>query len=287
MVTYSDYEKGSTLMRSRVRRSAGDGFALVEMLVVIVILGILAAIVVFSVNGVQDKGSTAACQADVKTVTVAAEAYNAKVGHYATSMDELVREGLLHSVPASTTYTITYTLSTDSVTGNSSVDVSSSYCARGSSTGTSSSSAPPSTSGTPTTAAGEGSDPGSKYCVELGTAQGKYGTLDIAGFDDQGLPAVRNSLGRLQSLADDDQLASSWKTVLASYTSVDSILQRAGLQWSDLKTLESGQTPKGVDSKTADSIRADVQVPLTTKEFQASSDFIAGHAGAVCGISLG
>jgi prepilin-type N-terminal cleavage/methylation domain-containing protein len=61
------------LLRSRVRGRGGNGFALVELLVVPVILAILAAIVVFAVNGVQDKGSTAACPADVKTVTVAAE----------------------------------------------------------------------------------------------------------------------------------------------------------------------------------------------------------------------
>jgi prepilin-type N-terminal cleavage/methylation domain-containing protein len=278
-------------MGSRARRRIGDGFALIELLVVVVILAILAAIVVFSVNGVKDKGSTAACQADVKTVTVAAEAYNAKVGHYAASMDELVTAGLLHSVPSSRTYTVTYTVNGDVGTGNSSVDVSSSYCAQGSSTGTPSSSAPPSTappssSASPTTTIGKGSDPGSKYCVELGTAQGKYGTLDLAGFDGQGLPAVRNSLARLQSLSADDQLASSWQTVSSSYTSVNSVLVRAGLQWSDLKTLESGQTPKGVDAKTADSVRTDIQVALTTKEFQAASDFIAANAEAVCGVSL-
>jgi prepilin-type N-terminal cleavage/methylation domain-containing protein len=280
-------------MRSRARRRIGDGFALIELLVVVVILAILAAIVVFSVNGVKDKGSTAACQADVKTVTVAAEAYNAKVGHYAATMDELVSAGLLHSVPSSRTYTVTYTVNRDVATGNSSVDVSSSYCAQGSSTGTPSSSAPPSTappssSASPTTTIGKGSDPGSKYCVELGTAQGKYGTLDLVGFDDQGLPAVRNSLARLQSLAADDQLASSWQTVSASYDSVNSILEGADLKWSvDLRTLDSGQTPKGVDAKTADSIRTDIQRPLTTKEFLTATQFIAVHAGAVCGISLG
>ncbi len=275
-------------MRSRVHRRAGHGFALIELLVVVVILAILAAIVVFSVNGVKDKGSTVACQADVKTVTVAAEAYNAKVGHYAASMDELVTAGLLHSVPSSRTYTVTYTVNRNVATGNSSVDVSSSYCAQGSSTGTASSSAPPSSSASPTTTIGKGSDPGSKYCVELGTAQGKYGTLDLAGFDGQGLPAVRNSLARLQSLSADDQLASSWKTVSGSYDSVNSILEGAGLKWSvDLRTLDSGQTPKGIDSKTADSIRTDIQRPLTTKEFATATQFIAVHAGAVCGISLG
>jgi prepilin-type N-terminal cleavage/methylation domain-containing protein len=274
-------------MRSRVRPRGGRGFALVELLVVLVIVAILAAIVVFAVNGVQDKGSTAACRADVKTVTVAAEAYNARVGHYAASMDELVTAGLLHSVPSSSAYTVTYTVTSDADTGNSSVDVSSSYCAQGSSTGTPSSSAPASTSDTPPTTIVKGSDPGSKYCVELGTALGKYGTLDLAGFADQGLPAVRNSLGRLQTLSADDQLASSWKAVSDSYTTVNAILERAGLQWSDLKTLQSGQTPKGIDPRTADSVRTDIQMPLTAKELLSADDVIAADAEAVCGVSLG
>jgi hypothetical protein len=139
------------------------------------------------------------------------------VGHYAASMDELVTAGLLHSVPSSMAYTVTYTVTSDADTGNSSVDVSSSYCAQGSSTGTPSGSPPASSSDAPPTTIVKGSDPGSKYCVELGTALGKYGTLDLAGFADQGLPAVRNSLGRLQTLSADDQLASSWKAVSDSY----------------------------------------------------------------------
>jgi type II secretory pathway pseudopilin PulG len=60
MITHSHCEGGLTLTRSRVHRRAGDGSALIELLVVIVSLGILAAIVVFSVNGVEDKGTTAA-----------------------------------------------------------------------------------------------------------------------------------------------------------------------------------------------------------------------------------
>ncbi|MGW5532330.1 type II secretion system protein, partial [Streptomyces xanthochromogenes] len=42
----------------RARRQ--DGFTLIELLVVIVILGVLAAIVVFSVRGIGDKGHKSA-----------------------------------------------------------------------------------------------------------------------------------------------------------------------------------------------------------------------------------
>jgi general secretion pathway protein G len=64
--------------RLRARLDAGrqdNGFTLIELLIVIVILGILAAIVVFAVGGIQDKGQTSACDADKKTVQTAEEAY--------------------------------------------------------------------------------------------------------------------------------------------------------------------------------------------------------------------
>ena len=58
------------------------GFTLIELLVVIAILGILAAVVVFSVNGITDRGKTSACQTDVSTIQTALEAFDAKNGGY-------------------------------------------------------------------------------------------------------------------------------------------------------------------------------------------------------------
>ena len=96
-----------------------QGFTLVELLIVIVILGILAGIVVFAVNGITDRGKTSACKADVETVTVASEAYYAKNGTYATAIDDathsaatLVGGGFLHSAPTDVTYTGTATPAT-------------------------------------------------------------------------------------------------------------------------------------------------------------------------------
>jgi general secretion pathway protein G len=50
-----------------------EGFTLIELLIVIVILGILAAVVVFAVNGISDRGQTSACDADAKALRVAEE----------------------------------------------------------------------------------------------------------------------------------------------------------------------------------------------------------------------
>ena len=52
-----------------------EGFTLVELLVVIVILGILAGVVVFAVNGITDRGQDSACKTDRNTIAVAQEAH--------------------------------------------------------------------------------------------------------------------------------------------------------------------------------------------------------------------
>jgi prepilin-type N-terminal cleavage/methylation domain-containing protein len=63
----------------RMHGIEGDrGFTLIELLVVILILGILAAVVVFSVGGITDNGKKSACKADAKTVETASEAYKAQ-----------------------------------------------------------------------------------------------------------------------------------------------------------------------------------------------------------------
>ena len=101
-----------------------EGFTLIELLIVIVILGILAAVVVFAVGGISDRGKKAACKSDLKSVEVATEAYYAKststppaypAATNATPTDDnterlqvLVDADLLKSLPETTNgYTIT------------------------------------------------------------------------------------------------------------------------------------------------------------------------------------
>ena len=73
-----------SLARVRQRRAAGDesGFTLIELLIVIVILGILAAIVVFAVQNLSSTSAQASCKSDYKTVETGVEAYKAQMGNY-------------------------------------------------------------------------------------------------------------------------------------------------------------------------------------------------------------
>ena len=82
--------------QSRVRnlRRQDGGFTLIELLIVIVILGVLAAIVVFSVRGITDRGDVSACKSNLKTAEVAVEAYYAKNGSNPASLAVLVDDFL-------------------------------------------------------------------------------------------------------------------------------------------------------------------------------------------------
>lgn len=81
-------------------RGTDDGFTLVELLIVIVVLGVLAGIVVFGVGKFKQDATSAACNADVKTVQTASDAYTAKNGTVAADVGVLVTGKYLKSSPS-------------------------------------------------------------------------------------------------------------------------------------------------------------------------------------------
>jgi len=64
------------------RRRDARGFSLIELLIVIAILGVLAAIVTFAVGGFSGAGEQEACKTDKRSLTTALEAYKNKYGGY-------------------------------------------------------------------------------------------------------------------------------------------------------------------------------------------------------------
>ena len=101
--------------RSR-RRAAQGGFTLVELLVVIAILGILAAIVLFNISGVNASAACNAMKTDGATIQSAADLYYNNTGKYpvtggdtatpaaaaTVNVGELLTANLLHQAPAAT-----------------------------------------------------------------------------------------------------------------------------------------------------------------------------------------
>ena len=78
-----------------VRRSGhAGGFSLIELLIVVVVLGILATVVVFSVRGIVDRGERSSDEIDERVLVTALENYHARNGVYATEA-ELVIAGFI------------------------------------------------------------------------------------------------------------------------------------------------------------------------------------------------
>lgn len=64
-----------------------QGFTIVELLIVIVVIGILAGLVITTYNGIQQKARNTERTTDLKTFQSQLEAYYANIGYYPSSAD--------------------------------------------------------------------------------------------------------------------------------------------------------------------------------------------------------
>jgi general secretion pathway protein G len=91
------------MTRPQRRRSNQDGFTLIEIMVVILILGLLATIVVQSLRGATDKAKRVKAQADIAEIKTGLDRYYLDVGSYPTSdqgLQALVTPPQTGNVPA-------------------------------------------------------------------------------------------------------------------------------------------------------------------------------------------
>ena len=85
------------------RRSGQDGFTLIEIMVVILILGLLATIVVQSLRGATDKAKRVKAQADIAEIKTGLDRYYLDAGSYPTTdqgLQSLVSAPSSGNVPA-------------------------------------------------------------------------------------------------------------------------------------------------------------------------------------------
>ena len=71
-----------------LRRHTQPGFTIVELLIVVVVIAILAAITIVAFNGVQNRARQAKAQSDIASVLRLIEAYNAEKGYYPRTVAE-------------------------------------------------------------------------------------------------------------------------------------------------------------------------------------------------------
>lgn len=65
-------------------KKRASGFTIVELLIVIVVIGILAALVIVTYNGIQQKARDTERKTDINAIASHLEAYNAQNGRYPT-----------------------------------------------------------------------------------------------------------------------------------------------------------------------------------------------------------
>src|SRR5438270_639772 len=99
--SYASTETRGREMLKKLSANSEGGFTLIELLIVIIVLGILVAIVLFSLGTFRGDSQSAACKADTKQLLTAETAYFVK-NNAGTDVSGLVGAGFLQSAPTLT-----------------------------------------------------------------------------------------------------------------------------------------------------------------------------------------
>jgi general secretion pathway protein G len=86
-------------MTDRTRGSGGGGFTLLELIVVVAIVGILATMAMPALKNVPRRAAEAVLKSDLRTFRDIIDQFHADKGHYPPTLDALVEEGYLRSIP--------------------------------------------------------------------------------------------------------------------------------------------------------------------------------------------
>jgi hypothetical protein len=153
-------------------------------------------------------------------------------------------------------------------------------------TNDSTSSSTPSSTTPSSDGAGGGSDPGSAYCTALKDAKAKFKTLNLTGLNDNQFKQVTAEFDALGAAAP-AEVKDDWSTVSTALKQVYQVLADAGLSFSDLQSLSSGQLPKGVTAKDMAKVGKQLTKSMQGSGFQAAATRITAEAKAECGVNMG
>ena len=108
-----DRERLITMKKKGQAAVKRKGFMLLELIIVVAIIGILAAVAVPNLVGMTDEAKVARIQSDLSAMGTAAEVYYVKNGTYPTDLNQLVgtdNKGFLKKVPEPPDSKVAYTL---------------------------------------------------------------------------------------------------------------------------------------------------------------------------------
>lgn len=108
-------------------RASVKGFTIVELLIVIVVIAILAAITIVAYNGIQNRAKTSSAQSLASQVAKKAELYNTEVGRYPLTL------GALTGAPSTAIYQMSGIVASGTLSNNSATNAIGHYvCGTGS-----------------------------------------------------------------------------------------------------------------------------------------------------------